>query len=172
MMQTTDEISARADALLEQAGYSQYTELEFTAQWERTIVTDREIEEVIGTAETVATDTGPEVTLRDLARDCTRRQREVIRLARLLAPSARRRQIALSTLMAERIGVSRQAVHAILGRAYDRMEARYRSLARREASEAIEALWRSEMAHKRRMVYRRPSRGWISAHLWARRRRM
>lgn len=115
-------------------------------------------------------ESGPSVTLAALMRDCTRRQREIARLARQLAPSARRRQIAITSLVAERAGVTPRAVRAILCRTYDRMEARYRLLCSREASPEVEAVFRSEQAHKRRQVYRRPSRGWLSAYCWQRKR--
>lgn len=115
-------------------------------------------------------ESGPSVTLAALMRDCTRRQREIARLARQLAPSAKRRQVAITSLVAERTGKSRQAVHAILSRTYDRMEARYRLLCSREASPEVEAVFRSEQAHKRRQVYRKPARGWPSAYVWSRKK--
>lgn len=164
-MNYTDE----GDRLLHEHGYDHLTEPAFSAQWRNVTVTEH-IEEVIAEAETVIAPTGPPVTMYSLMRGCTRRQREVGRLARLLQPQARRRRVALSLMIAAELGIGQRAVNAILSRMYCRMQSRYRELTSREPSPSTIALWRSEQQHKRRQVYRRPARGWVSAYRWARRR--
>jgi hypothetical protein len=167
LMDTQTQYSEEADRLLAEAGYDELTEPAFEAQWQR-VITKAEVE-IMTDGLTVAEEGGPEVTMRRLVAGCTRRQREVWRMARRLQPQARRRRVALSTMLAEHMGLSRQAVQQIMTRIYCRIEYRYRELTSREPSEQTWALWRAEQAQKRRQVYRRPARGWISAYCWARR---
>ena len=110
------------------------------------------------------TDEPPTVTLYEVisAAHLTARQRQAVRLMRQLGRQA---------AVAEAMGIVRHAVSQLLSRAYVRIRAAYPALAARTASEIGLWLWREEQAKKKRQVYRRPSRGWMSAYLHDRRRR-
>ena len=161
--------SHEGDRLLAEAGHNHLTEGAFSRQWRNTTVTP-DVEAVIAEAATVRAHDGPEVTMTALMRGCTHRQREIGRLARLLHPRARRKQVALSRVVADHLGITPSAVYRTMARMYERMEHRYREITSREPSPEVQALWRAEQQHKRRQVYRRPARGWISAYRWNRKR--
>jgi hypothetical protein len=110
------------------------------------------------------TDEQPRVTLYEVisAAHLTARQRQAVRLMRQLGRQA---------AVAEAMNVLRPAVSKLLARAYIRIQAAYPSLKAHTPTQIGLWLWREEQAKKRRQVYRRPSRGWVSAYLHDRRRR-
>lgn len=162
-----------ADRLIEAHGgfgrgrYPCYTEADLSAM-ERVIYTDR-IDEY---TEVEVSPSGASLTLAELTRWCTPHQKRVIRAARAAVRDARHSgRTDWQRLLAELLGVRQPAVSRILQRIDDRIEARRAALLSREPSALGRRLWHEEQASKRRQVYRRPVRGWVSAYLHDRRRR-
>lgn len=152
--------SDEGDRLLREAGAAHLTEPAFAAQW-RNVATTEHIEAVA--AEVVADE--PERHHLDCG--LTRRQREVLRSARLLRRRAHSENRSLVTVIAEEYSISRQAALTLLNRIRDRIEARRRT---EEPPAWVLRTWQAEIRHKQRMIYRRPQRGWISAYCWSRKR--
>lgn len=106
----------------------------------------------------------PRVTLHDLIREAhlTTRQRLAVRLMRRLGKQH---------LVAAEMQVQRPAISRLLVRAYLRIQAVYPELQARTPTAIGEWLWREEQALKKRQIYRRPSKHWVSVYEHQRRRR-
>ena len=156
-----DDLSSQADRLLAAHGAGHLTEAALDRQWQDVTPTDI-IEDVVAEA---VTDEPPERHHLDCG--LTRRQREVLRSARLLRRRAHSENRSLVTVIAEEYSISRQAALTLLNRIRDRIEARRRT---EEPPAWVLRTWQAEIRHKQRMIYRRPQRGWISAYCWSRKR--
>lgn len=154
--------SSEADRLLAEAGAGHLTEAAIAAQTRETALDPHLVEDVV--AAVVADE--PAVR-HHLDYGLTRRQREVLRCARLCRRRARTEGRSLVVVVAEEIGVSRRAAYYMMNRIRERIQARRW---RQEPSAWVIRLWADEIKHKQRMIYRRPKRGWISAYLYGRRR--
>ena len=148
------------DRLLHEHGYDHLTEPALDRQW-RGISTTEHIEEV---AEAVVDE---ERYSGHCDAGLTRRQREVLRCARLCRRRARAEGRSLVVVIAEELGVRRHTAWEIMQRIRQRMDARRRTA---EPPPWVMWSWRDEIRTKQRLIYRRPKRGWLSAYLWARRR--
>ena len=148
------------DRLLREHGYDHLTEPAFAAQWRNVTVTEH-IEEVAAAVVDESRYSG------HIDAGLTRRQCEVLRCARLCRRRAQAEGRALVVIVAEEMGINRFAAWKILERVRERIEARRRM---EEPSPWVQRAWHSEIRAKKRMIYRRPKRGWISAYCWQRKR--
>ncbi len=155
-MNYTDE----GDRLLREAGAAHLTERALDAQWRNVTVTEH-IEEVAAAVVDESRYSG------HIDAGLTRRQREVLRCARLVRRRARAEGRSLTVVLAEELGINRHTAWKIMERIEQRIHARRRNT---EPSAWVVRLWTSEVRHKQRMIYRRPKRGWISAYCWSRKR--
>jgi hypothetical protein len=159
-MEATMNYTDEGDRLLREAGAAHLTERALDAQWRNVTVTEH-IEEVAAAVVDESRYSG------HIDAGLTRRQCEVLRCARLCRRRAQAEGRALTVIVAEEMGINRFAAWKILERVRERIEARRRM---EEPSPWVQRAWHSEIRAKKRMIYRRPKRGWISAYCWSRKR--